>query len=117
MPRRRALAERGGRLYLAGSNYSDGWSLAVSTDEGRTIQPSMHYDQVGGAKAWVMAGGQGLCDEQAGRRIWGPGVCNPSPNDGGSGDAGDGGDAGPPAQAPSGCGSRAAAPRGGGAAA
>ena len=37
MPRLRALAERDGTLYLAGSNYSDGWALAVSTDEGRTI--------------------------------------------------------------------------------
>jgi len=113
MPRLRALAERGGRLYLAGSNYSDGWALAVSTDEGRTIQPSMHYDQVGGVKACVMAVCQDLCDEQAGRRIWGPGVCNPSPNDGGSGDAGDGGDAGPPAKPPSGCGCSASAPGGG----
>ena len=28
MPRLRALAERGGTLYLAGSNYTDGWALA-----------------------------------------------------------------------------------------
>ena len=28
MPRLRALAERAGTLYLAGSNYTDGWALA-----------------------------------------------------------------------------------------
>lgn len=111
MPRLRALAERGGRLYLAGSNYSDGWALAVSTDEGRTIQPLARYDQVSGVKACVMAVCQDLCDEQAGRRIWGPEVCNPLPNDGGTSDAG--GDAGPPAKPPSGCGCSASAPGGG----
>jgi hypothetical protein len=111
MPRLRALAERDGRLYLAGSNYSDGWALAVSTDEGRTIQPVARYDQVSAVRPCVAAVCQDLCDEQAGRRIWAPEVCNPSPLDGGSGDAGDGGgDAGPPPKAPSGCGCSTATP-------
>jgi hypothetical protein len=111
MPRLRALAERGGRLYLAGSNYTDGWALAVSTDEGRTVQPTMHYDQVSGVKACVMAVCQDLCDEQAGRRIWGPEVCNPVPGDGGSVDGAS--DAGPPPKASSACGCSTSAPSGG----
>jgi MYXO-CTERM domain-containing protein len=112
MPRLRALAERDGRLYLAGSNYSDGWALAVSTDEGRTIQPVARYDQVSAVRPCVAAICQDLCDEQAGRRLWAPEVCNPSSLDGGSADAGDGGgDAGPPPKTSSGCGcSSAAAP-------
>jgi len=101
MPRLRALAERDGMLYLAGSNYTDGWALALSNDEGRTLQPILRYDQVSAVKACVAAACQDLCDEQAGRQIWSPQVCNPLP------DAGV--DAGPPAKPPSGCGCGAAA--------
>jgi hypothetical protein len=100
MPRLRALAERSGALYLAGSNYTDGWALAVSSDDGRTLQPILRYDQVSAVKACVAAACQDLCDEQAGRQIWAPEVCNPLP------DAGV--DAGPPAKPPSGCGCGAA---------
>src|SRR5262245_17989787 len=105
MPRLRALAERDGTLYLAGSNYTDGWALATSADEGRTLQPIARYDQVSAVKACVAAACQDSCDEQAGRRIWAAEVCN-APADGGV-------DAGPPQRASSGCGCSAAAPRGG----
>jgi hypothetical protein len=100
MPRLRALAERSGTLYLAGSNYTDGWALAVSSDDGRTLQPILRYDQVSAVKACVAAVCQDVCDEQAGRQIWAPEVCNPLP------DAGV--DAGPPAKPASGCGCGAA---------
>jgi hypothetical protein len=105
MPRLRALAERAGTLYLAGSNYTDGWALATSTDEGRTLQPIARYDQVSAVEACAAAFCQDLCDEQAGRRIWAAEVCN-APADGGA-------DAGPPPKRSSGCGCSAAAPRGG----
>jgi hypothetical protein len=101
-PRLRALAERAGTLYLAGDNYMDGWALAVSSDEGRTLQPILRYDQVSGVQACVAAACQDSCDEQAGRRIWGPQVCNPLPADAGP-------DAGPPPKTSSGCGCEAAA--------
>ena len=106
MPRLRALAERGGTLYLAGSNYTDGWALAASVDEGLTLQPIARYDQVSAVKACAVAACQHLCDEQAGRRIWPAEVCNPTA-DGGV----DGGP--PPPKASSGCGCSAAAPGGG----
>jgi len=105
MPRLRALAEREGKLYLAGSNYMDGWALAVSSDEGRTLQPIARYDQISRVKACVAAVCQDLCDEQAGRKLWGPEVCNPTLRDGGA-------DAGPPPPSSSGCGCSTAAPRG-----
>ena len=106
VPRLRALGERAGTLFLAGDNYMDGWALATSADEGRTIQPLARYDQVSAVKACVAAICQELCDEQAGRRIWAPEVCNPSPE-------GDGGvDAGPPTGS-DGCGCGAAPRRGG----
>ena len=71
VPRLRALGERDGTLFLAGDNYMDGWALAVSSDEGRTIQPIARYDQVSAVKACVAAVCQELCDEQAGRKILG----------------------------------------------
>jgi hypothetical protein len=108
MPRLRALAERDGKIYLAGSNYMDGWALAVSSDEGRTIQPLARYDQVSAVRPCVAAICQDLCDEQAGRRIWAPEVCNPSPLDAGGGDRN--GDAGPPPSTSSGCGCSTATP-------
>jgi hypothetical protein len=97
MPRLRALAERAGTLYLAGDNYMDGWALATSADEGRTVQPLARYDQVGAVKACVAAACQDLCDEQAGRKIWPPAVCNPTAGDAGL-------DGGAPPKTASGCG-------------
>ena len=32
-------------LYLAGKNYSDGWALATSHDEGVTVTPLSSYDR------------------------------------------------------------------------
>ncbi|HXU05433.1 MAG TPA: sialidase family protein [Polyangia bacterium] len=106
MPRLRALAERDGKLYLAASNYSDGWALAMSTDEGRTLQPIARYDQVSAVKTCVAAACQDSCDEQAGRKIWAPEVCNPSARDAAV-------DAGSPPNPSSGCGCATGAPRGG----
>jgi hypothetical protein len=106
MPGLRALAERDGTLYLAGNNYLDGWALAVSTDEGQTLQPIARYNQVSAVKACAAAACQDSCDEQAGRHIWAPEVCNPTA-DGGV----DGGQ--PPPKTPSGCGCSAAPPSGG----
>jgi hypothetical protein len=105
MLRLRALAERAGMLYLAGSNYTDGWALALSSDEGRTLQPIARYDQVSAVKACAAVACQDLCDEQAGRKIWAPEVCNP-PGDAGA-------DAGQPPPPSSGCGCSSAPARGG----
>jgi hypothetical protein len=85
-----ALAQRGGKLYLAGKNYSDGWAMAVSTDEGRTLTPLMSYDQVTSIKECAMSMCQESCDSQAGVKIWEPEVCTGALRDGGR-------DGGPPA--------------------
>ena len=102
-PRLRALAERAGKLYLGGSNYTDGWALAVSNDEGATLQPIASYAQVSAVKACVAAVCQDSCDEQAGRGIWTADTCYPTVVDAGL-------DGGQPATPPSGCGCTAAAP-------
>ncbi len=105
VPHIRALAARDGKLYVAAKNYSDGWAVGVSTDEGVTIQPLMKYDDVKSIRACAFAVCADNCDTQAGNGVWRPGVCsNP---DAGASDAGDGG-APPPAK--SGCGCRAGAP-------
>jgi hypothetical protein len=83
-----ALAERGGKLYLAGKNYSDGWAIAVSSDEGRTVTPLMSYEHVTSIKECAMAACQDSCDLQAGLKIWEPEVCSGALRDGGR----DGGD-------------------------
>ena len=102
-PRLRAFGERAGKLYLGGSNYTDGWALATSDDEGATLQPIASYAQVGAVKPCVAATCQDSCDEQAGRGIWTADTCYPAAVDAGV----DGGKPGPP---PSGCGCAAAAP-------
>jgi MYXO-CTERM domain-containing protein len=102
-PRLRALGERAGKLYLAGSNYTDGWALATSDDEGATLQPIVRYVQVSAVKPCAAAACQDSCDEQAGRGIWSADTCYATVVDAGV----DGGEIGPPA---SGCGCAAVAP-------
>ena len=61
-PRLMGLAERNGVLYLAGKNYSDGWALATSQDEGVTIQPLSRYDDVRGVRSCAQSVCSGACD-------------------------------------------------------
>jgi hypothetical protein len=93
------LAERvvGGQatLYLSGKNYSDGWALATSTDEGATITPVMTYDKVAGIKPCVQQICLDSCNYEEMQAIWDPGVCT------GAGGAADAGTPGPPGS--SGC--------------
>jgi hypothetical protein len=80
-------------LYLSGKNYSDGWALAISADEGATVTPVMSYDQVGGIRPCVQQLCLETCNYEEMQAIWDPSVCG----------AGDGGarDAGPPGPPPS----------------
>jgi len=73
-------------LYLSGKNYSDGWALAVSTDEGATVTPLMRYDQVAGIRPCVQQLCLATCNYEEMQAIWDPSVC--SGPDGGVGDAG-----------------------------
>ena len=54
-PRVHALAERNGKLYVAADNYADGYAIAESEDEGRTLRPLAGFGQVGGVKSCVAA--------------------------------------------------------------
>ena len=82
------------RLYLSGKNYSDGWALAVSDDEGATLTPLMTYDQVKGMKACVQQSCLDSCKFVNGQGVWDLAVCTGAA----------GGSGGSPGGAPSGCG-------------
>ncbi len=62
-------------LYLSGKNYSDGWALAVSTDEGVTVTPVMSYDQVAGIKPCVQQLCLDTCNYEEMQAIWDTAVC------------------------------------------
>ncbi len=73
-------------LYLSGKNYSDGWALAVSTDEGVTVTPVMSYDQVAGIKPCVQQLCFDTCNYEEMQAIWDTAVCTAA--DGGPADGG-----------------------------
>lgn len=82
------LAERvvGGQstLYLSGKNYTDGWALAASTDEGMTVTPVMSYDDVWGIKPCVQQTCFDNCNFQETQGIWPPQICTAGAADGGT---------------------------------
>jgi hypothetical protein len=73
------LAERAGVLYLAGKNYSDGWALATSRDEGVTIQPLSSYEDVRGIKHCAMSICADQCALVAMQAVWSNDVCTAVP--------------------------------------
>jgi hypothetical protein len=106
-PRLLGLAERNGVLYLAGKNYSDGWALATSQDEGVTIQPLSRYDDVRGVRSCAQSVCSGACDFVAMQGVWVNDVCTGALLDAGvSVDAA--ADAGKQPPSPGGCGCAAA---------
>ena len=95
-PRILGLAERDRVLYLAGKNYSDGWALATSRDEGITVTPLSSYADVRGVMPCAMS----ICGDQcrliASQAVWTNDVCTGALQDGAT-------DAGPPRPPGSGC--------------
>jgi len=69
------MAERDGVLYLAGKNYSDGWALATSHDEGMTIQPLSTYSDVHGIKPCAMSMCGDQCKLVSSQAVWTDDVC------------------------------------------
>jgi hypothetical protein len=78
------LGERDGVLYLAGKNYSDGWALATSTDEGVTIQPFSRYEQVRGVKACPQQACATACTFVESQGVFSDEVCTGALLDGGA---------------------------------
>jgi hypothetical protein len=79
------LAERGGLLYLAARESSDGWALATSSDEGATLTPLSTYEEVRGVKACQPAPDcQAACGLVGSQGIWTNDVCTGALLDGGA---------------------------------
>ncbi|HET6279616.1 MAG TPA: hypothetical protein VFH73_01570 [Polyangia bacterium] len=88
VPAVRALAERDGKLFVAGDNFRDGFALAVSTDEGTTMQPLTTFDKVASIRACTQVICEEACDTLAGLKLWPPETCRPDVRDGRSDVAG-----------------------------
>jgi hypothetical protein len=73
------LAERGGILYLAGKNDTDGWALATSHDEGVTLTPLSIYQDVVGVKPCVQSSCGTQCRLVASLGIWTDALCTATP--------------------------------------
>jgi hypothetical protein len=87
VPHLRGLAARGNRLYAAAKNYSDGWAVGLSTDEGLTFTPLTTYDGVSSVRDCAQATCGASCLSQVARQIWRRDVCeaggvDPSDGDG-----------------------------------
>ena len=100
-----ALAQRGGVLYAATDNFSDGYALGASSDLGATWQPVVRFDQIGSIMECLQTNPQcqASCEALAGNglgssgQIWPEAVCTAGAAPGGAGGAsgaGNGGRAG-----------------------
>jgi hypothetical protein len=74
-PHVHALAERNGKLYVAASNYDDGYAIAESDDEGATLMPLAGFGQVHATKSCVAATCAAACTYYADIALWPHTVC------------------------------------------
>ncbi len=74
-PHVHALAERNGKLYVAGDPYADGYAIAESDDEGVHLRPLTAFTQVQGLKSCVANSCAESCAYHAGIGLWPKAVC------------------------------------------
>jgi hypothetical protein len=97
-----ALAQRGGVLYAATDNFTDGYALGSSSDSGATWQPVVRFDQIGSIMACLRTNPQcqASCESLAGNglgspgQIWPEAVCTAGAAAGGASGTGTGGGTG-----------------------
>lgn len=114
-PHIRAMSARGNQIYAAADNFSDGYALGVSTDDGTTWQSVLSYDHVAAILGCVKQACQTSCASQVMVGLWDMSVCSADPppmTDGGAtadaatgsgGSAGAGGGQGGHTKSSSGC--------------
>src|SRR6185503_7286119 len=73
------LAERDGVLYIAGKNYSDGWALARSSDEGASMVPFATYEDVRAIKPCARQMCASQCAFEVMAAVWSSEVCSALP--------------------------------------
>lgn len=74
-PHVHALAERGGKLYVAGDNFGDGYVIAESDDEGAHLQPLAGFEQVQALDGCVADLCATSCAYYAGVGLWSAATC------------------------------------------
>src|SRR5204863_4601642 len=74
-PHVRALAERAGTVFAATDNFSEGYAIGVSTDEGTTWRPLLSYDAVRAVLPCVKASCRTTCESEADLGLWPAAVC------------------------------------------
>ena len=74
-PHGHALAERNGKLYVAGDSYADGYAIAESDDEGTHLEPLTAFKQVQAVKSCVADLCADSCAYYAGIGLWPEAVC------------------------------------------
>jgi hypothetical protein len=74
-PHVHALAERNGKLYVAAENFSDGYAIAESDDEGAHLRPLTGFRQVQSVKSCVLEACVETCSYYAGITLWPEAVC------------------------------------------
>ncbi len=74
-PHVHALAERNGKLYVAGDNFADGFAIAESDDEGANLRPLTGFKQVQAVKSCVADLCTDSCAYYAGIGLWPKAVC------------------------------------------
>jgi hypothetical protein len=87
VPSVRALGERAGKLFVLGDNVVDKFALAVSTDEGLTLEPIATFSKVSSISPCAQSACRSYCDSIADRfMIWSNDMCQRGA-DGGATDA------------------------------
>ncbi len=74
-PHGHALAERNGKLYVAGDSFADGYAIAESDDEGAHLRPLTGFKQVQAVKSCVADVCAESCAYYAGIGLWPKAVC------------------------------------------
>ncbi len=74
-PHVHALAERNGKLYVAAENFSDGYAIAESDDEGAHLRPLTGFRQMQSVKSCVSDLCAEACSYYAGITLWPEAVC------------------------------------------
>jgi hypothetical protein len=116
-PPLRALSEREGRIYAASDNFTSGWVVGSTVDEGDSWQPVVSFAEVRGIVGCGMLACQAECQKLVTMLIWPAAVCEAKVDAGVTtpADAGGAGTGGEPGGEGAGGGGGGAGGKGGGA--
>jgi hypothetical protein len=84
------MSTRGNQIYAAADEFTDGYALGVSTDDGMTWQSVMNYGQVAAILGCVKQACQMTCATEVSVSLWDMSICSADPPatvDGGAGAA------------------------------